>query len=130
MAFQGLVRYTQDIDIFFDRSPANARRIVEAIRQFGYESSEFTASGLTKAGMVHYFGRPPNRVDFLNTISGIDFNEAWRKKVSVEIDGLHFHVLSLESLIKNKGASPRPKDQIDADLLVKFHKSKKRSSKP
>jgi len=56
-------------------------------------------------------------VEFLTTISGVGFREAHEQSKIVEIDGLPIPVLSLGDLIRNKRATGREKDRLDADKL-------------
>ena len=71
--------------------------------------------------------RPPNRIDLLNQIDGVHFDDAWphRKKVELEAEPspIPINYLDLENLIKNKEASARPKDLDD----LKYLKSSKKS---
>ena len=82
---------------------------------------------LQASGQIIQFGRPPNRIDLLNQIDGVHFDEAWphRKKVELEAEPspIPINYLDLENLIKNKEASARPKDLDD----LKYLKSSKKS---
>ena len=52
-------------------------------------------------------------------IPGIKFEEAWKKKVEIDFDGLMISFISKKDLITAKRASGRPQDLIDADALAK-----------
>jgi hypothetical protein len=117
MGAHGQPRYTGDIDLFFRRTAENAEKIIIAVRKFGYSSPDLTAESLIEPGMVHYFGRPPLRVDLLNTLSGIDFEKAWTNRVFVDHEGLRLPILSKNDLIANKRASGRLKDLADLEVL-------------
>ena len=62
-------------------------------------------------------GRAPNRIDLLTGISGVTIDEAFRTKVSTELEGLPVFVLSKALLIQNKRAVGRPQDIADLDAL-------------
>jgi len=119
VVFHGYPRLTGDIDFFFARTEANSVRLYAAIAEFweGNVPGIHAASDLLEEGIVFQFGRPPNRIDLLNKIDGIDFDDAWRDHESVEMDvnGTVFQVrfLSRSALLKNKLASGRPKDLDD-----------------
>jgi hypothetical protein len=50
-------------------------------------------------------------------IPGMEFEQAWRKKVEIDFDGLLVSFISREDLITAKRAPGRPQDLIDADTL-------------
>ena len=62
-------------------------------------------------------GRVPNRIDLLTGISGVAIEEAFRTKVSTEMEGLPVFILSKELLIRNKRAMARPQDVADVETL-------------
>lgn len=79
------------------------------------------AAELTRPGLVLQFGRPPNRIDLLNRIDGVDVDTAWetRRTLSMVSDGdaTPLHYIGREALIANKQASGRPKDLEDLGYL-------------
>lgn len=50
-------------------------------------------------------------------IPGVEFEEAWQRRVEVAFDDLPVLFISRQDLITAKRASGRPQDLIDADLL-------------
>lgn len=67
--------------------------------------------------MVIRIGVPPRRIEFLTSISGLVFEEAWSERVATQIAGIDVFVPSRRHLIVNKRAAGRPKDLVDADWL-------------
>jgi hypothetical protein len=71
--------------------------------------------------MIIQFGYPPNRIDLLNTISGVTFDEAWKDKISEKLliqgQRVDIRYIGLAALIKNKAAVGRPKDLEDLKYL-------------
>jgi len=71
--------------------------------------------------MIIQFGYPPNRIDLLNTISGVTFNEAWKGRISENLrvrgQAIAICYIGLAALIKNKKAVGRPKDLEDLKYL-------------
>ncbi len=122
--YYGHARLTGDIDIFYDLTRENIECLYAALNEFwngdipGIESK----AELIKAGMILQFGAPPNRIDMLNTIEKVKFNEAWERKVSNTIfyknKGISIYYISLDDLIKNKEAIGRYKDQDDLKFLI------------
>jgi hypothetical protein len=121
--FYGHVRLTGDIDVFFDRSADNADRLLAALDDFwhGVIPGIRCAEELRKPGVVFQFGLPPNRIDLLNEIDGVAFEDAWPRRTEVEIaqgaERISFSYLGLEDLIANKRAAGRPKDLDDLRFL-------------
>ncbi len=60
----------------------------------------------------------PVRIDLLTSISGVGFEEAWAGRVEVPIEGVTVGVLGREELVRNKRATGRPKDLLDAESLA------------
>ena len=48
----------------------------------------------------------------------MSFDEAWRERELVEIDGLTLPILGRAQLIENKQALGRKQDQADIDRLI------------
>lgn len=119
LAAHGLPRATGDIDILVRRDDMNARRIMQAIAKFGAPVSGLSEQDFTSPDMVVQFGVEPCRIDLLTKISGVEFDDAWRNKVEVEVDGLEIYVLSKADLLKNKTATGRDKDKSDVTWLMK-----------
>jgi acylphosphatase len=119
LGIHGVVRNTGDLDIFFRPTKENAKSIIKSLKSFGFQSKELTVESLLKPDTVHYFGRPPLRVDLLNSISGVSFEEAWNSRIGLEMDDFTIPVIGKEALLKNKAASGRPKDLVDVELLNK-----------
>ena len=117
LAAHGLPRATGDIDILVRREDENAQRVLRAIVKFGAPTVHLSEQDFTSPGMVVQFGVEPCRIDLLTSISGVDFEDAWQNKVTVEVDGLELYVLSREDLLKNKAATGREKDKGDIAWL-------------
>ena len=69
-------------------------------------------------------GLPPRRIDLITSISGVDSAEAFETAVLLRVGDRLRPVLSLETLLKNKKATGRPKDQLDVALLTKALKDR------
>lgn len=120
MAVHGFPRATQDLDVWIDRERDNAGKTLQALAQFGgpIDALGVTLRDLTTPGMVIQVGLPPNRVDVLTAISGVDdFAGAWDARVEHIIRGRAIPFLDLERLRQNKRASGRRKDLADLERL-------------
>lgn len=117
VAFHGHPRFTGDIDFFVRPELENAQRLVSAIAEFGFSDVGISPIDFTQPNTVVQLGYPPNRIDLLTSISGVEFDEAWAGKVSGEMDGLPVFFLGWDALLKNKRASGRAKDVADITKL-------------
>jgi hypothetical protein len=69
-------------------------------------------------GSTFQIGQPPARVDLLQRIDGLTFDEAWQNRIEGLIDGeVRVNVISRDDLIRNKLASGREQDVLDAKKL-------------
>ncbi|MCJ7811999.1 hypothetical protein MUP95_01595, partial [bacterium] len=68
----------------------------------------------------------PNRIDLINQIEGVSFEEAWKgKKVeTLKIKGeqIPIYIIGLKQLIQNKKTMKRYKDLDDLKFLDKVKK--------
>jgi predicted nucleotidyltransferase len=118
VGYHGFVRATGYLDIFVRISPKNASALVSVFRAFGYSGSELNDQVFLEAGKIVRIGFPPVRIEVLNSISGIGFDEAYPKRIEEIIDGVRMPFIDLESLLKNKAASGRMKDLADIEGLT------------
>lgn len=72
---------------------------------------------LTKPDTVFQMGVPPARIAILSGITGVDFADAWDRRVTVRLAEGEVAVLSKADFIANKAAVGRPKDLADMALL-------------
>lgn len=119
MAAHGVPRATGDLDLFVRPSSENARRVVQALLDFGapIASHGVHAEDFSKPGTVYQVGLPPRRIDFLTEISGVTFDQAWADRIEVEIAGRAVAFLGETTLKRNKAAADRDKDRVDLRLL-------------
>jgi len=117
VAYHGYPRYTADIDLFIERSPQNAERLLEAIHQFGFGDVGLTNQDFLREDQVIQLGVAPNRIDIMTHISGVTFEEAWESREVGEIGGLRLPFISRGVLKRNKTASGRTQDLADLEHL-------------
>lgn len=117
LAFHGRPRYTGDLDVLVRPSLENAVKMVALLREFGFGVTDFTESDFIAPEQMIQLGRVPNRIDLLTGISGVEIEDAFRTRISTEMEGLPVFVLSKELLIRNKRAVGRPQDVADLEAL-------------
>ena len=118
-------RNTGDIDIFINSTHKNAEKMLNVIKDFGFESLGLEAEDFTKQDTIIQLGFPPNRIDIITGITGVLFSEAYGNKVEGEIGDEKVFFISEEDLIKNKKNTGRAKDIADVEILEKHLKLKK-----
>ncbi len=117
VALHGYPRYTKDIDIWIELGRDNAGRIIKALKKFGFKSLGLKESDFLVKDRIIQLGFPPNRIDILTTLPGVTFAGCYKKRLSVEIDGVMVDFIDLVSLRKNKKASGRLQDLADLENL-------------
>jgi hypothetical protein len=73
-------------------------------------------------------GQAPVMIEILPFIKGVEFDDAWQRRVEIVIDratGLTAFVLSREDLITAKLAAGRPQDLADVDAIRKAEQAQR-----
>ena len=117
IAFHGYVRGTGDIDLWIRISDGNADRVWKALETFGAPLFDLSTEDLKIPGMVFQMGLPPNRIDIINKVEGIEFDEAWPNRMLVEFHDLNIPIIAKPELLINKRTMNRPKDLADIAWL-------------
>lgn len=122
LAVHGIVRATGDLDILVRASRSNALRVIAALKAFGapLEAHGVSERDFEESDNVYQVGLPPRRIDLLTSISGVSFDEALERAVRVTIDELSIPFIGRAALLRNKRATGRDKDRVDADLLERI----------
>ena len=117
VAFHGHPRFTGDIDFLIAANPDNAARVLGCLAAFGFPDLGLAVDDLLQPGQIVQLGRPPNRIDLLTSISGVEFDDAWSERLPFELEGCLIWIPSIRHLIQNKRASGRLKDLADVEAL-------------
>ena len=118
VGFHGYPRATNDMDIFVARDKENAQLIIKSLIEFGFSSDEISEKIFTDEKSIVRMGVEPMKIEVVNFISGIEFEEAYKNKVTGVIDETEINIISLEDLKINKKASGRYKDLNDLENLL------------
>lgn len=116
VSFHGYPRFTHDIDIVVRPDAENARRIHSALLEFGFGGLGVSADDFTKDVTV-VLGRPPEEIDIMTFVKGVDLAKAWDRRVNGSLDGVEVSFICLEDLLANKRAVARPEDLADVARL-------------
>jgi hypothetical protein len=120
----GYPRYTKDIDILVEPSRKNAKKIIQAIREFGIDSPDLGEGDFCKKHRIVQLGYEPVRIDLITSVEGANFKTIWenRKKVLYGKEKVFF--VGLKELLKIKKKSSRYIDVADREKLMKRIKFK------
>jgi len=119
MGAHGYPRATGDIDIWVEPSAGNSEKAYRSMVAFGAPLHEIDETTFVRPGVVFQIGIAPRRIDIITAITGVGFDDAYQQRQIIEMEGLSIPILSLGDLIKNKRATGRDKDRLDADQLEK-----------
>lgn len=110
-------RTTKDIDLWIRTDAENAHAVFQALAEFGAPIHGLSPEDFTD-GTIFQMGQPPERIDILQQVSGVDFDSAWEHRVEGFVDEkTPALVISKEDLIRNKLASGREQDLLDVKKL-------------
>ncbi len=119
VGYHGYPRPTGDIDIWIAVHPQNAKKLVMALRAFGFDVPELSEALFLKEEQIIRMGVPPLRIDITTKISGVDFEECYAERMVDRLDGIEVSLINLKHLRANKKASGRLKDLNDLENLPK-----------
>ena len=111
----GYVRVTKDIDVWIAIGPENAERFERAMIDFVGQHPP--REKILSERFLLRMGTPPNMIEVMTTISGVEFEACYQRRKVVEVDGLDIPILHLKDLRANKAASGRLQDLADLDNL-------------
>lgn len=76
----GRPRATKDLDLWLAGGPENPAKAAEALDHFGAPRAIGEAIAAAGPTEIVWFGRPPMRVDLLQTIAGVEFEDCWPRR--------------------------------------------------
>ena len=117
VALHGYPRSTGDFDVFIEQSNENGLKILKVIDEFGFDISEFDNLNFEEEPIAFFMGQPPHKIDVISKISGISFEDAYPKRIEIEISDMIIPFIGLNELKINKKESGRLKDLNDLEHL-------------
>lgn len=115
--FTAAPRAAGDIEPWIRAEPSNARNVWNALSDFGTPLRDIHPGDSSQPGIVFQTGVPSRRIDILTVFDGPDFEEAWRDRLDIVVEGLALPILSRPHFLRNKKASGRPEDLAVIALL-------------
>lgn len=117
VAFHGFPRNTGDIDFWIKPYNENAERLMKALIDFGFGSVDLNKEDFLNKDQVIQLGFPPNRIDIMTSVSGVEFDDCWKEKEVIDFEGERLNFISLRHLKINKLQTGRDKDKMDLKNL-------------
>ena len=117
LGVHGRPRATGDLDVWIEATPDNAARVWPALRAFGAPLGEVSQAEFASPGIVYQIGLPPGRIDILTELSGLLFEDAWPSRLRSAFGPLEVDFIGRDAFIRNKLATGRDKDRVDARSL-------------
>ncbi len=117
----GVPRATFDLDILIEASEENTKRLLNALVDAGLGTATLTNVEDVLANEITIF-KDRVRIDVQTLTPGLKFQDAWKRKETMDFHGQKFYVLSLQDLISSKKASGRDVDLEDVRLLEQSEK--------
>jgi hypothetical protein len=117
VAFHGYPRFTGDLDLFVNPDEKNADKVLQALEEFGFAELGLVSEDFRTPDRLVSLGYPPERVDIVSAIDGVTWNEAWAARFPGSFGGVEVFFIGRSELVRNKRASGRSQDRVDADAL-------------
>jgi hypothetical protein len=117
VAYHGHPRFTKDLDIFYASSLENINRLRRTLLAFGFTPDDVPAELFAEQGSLVTFGIPPTRIDLLNEIDGVTFDQAKDGRIRRMYGDVEVCVIGRADLLNNKRSTPRTKDKADVEEL-------------
>jgi hypothetical protein len=86
VAAHGHPRYTKDLDVWIETSKESAANLVKALDEFGFGSFGLQGKDFINPEQIIQLGNPPNQIDVLTSVDGVNFESCFASKVEVVID--------------------------------------------
>ncbi len=113
----GYPRLTKDLDLWVRPTAANGALVLQALSDFGMPLRDFAPDRFADPKTMLMLGQEPFRVDILTDLPGVDFDGAWSRRSSVQLDGETIPLIARADLVINKKMVGRLQDLADAEAL-------------
>jgi hypothetical protein len=117
VGYHGYPRATGDLDIWISMNDKNALKMVNALKEFGFDIPELKIGMFLEKEKIIRMGVPPMRLEIITTIDGVGFEECFQNRVIADFESFKVNIISKSDLLINKRASGRPKDLVDYSKL-------------
>jgi predicted nucleotidyltransferase len=120
----GYARATLDIDLFVKPDIENIKRVMKALKEFGYDITDLSPEDFLSSKIL--IRQCTVEADIHPFVKGITFEEAWKNRISAKFGETRVNFPCLDDMIKMKKAAGRNIDLEDLKYLRKIKKRKAR----
>ena len=114
----GYQRSTGDVDIWVEKTGSNYKKLMKAFVDFRLPAFDMTLENFMGSQYeVFSFGRPPQAIDIITTLKGLDFDNTYPYSVEFIENNIPIKVIHKNHLRIAKTASGRFKDLDDLSAL-------------
>jgi predicted nucleotidyltransferase len=117
IAMHGHPRYTKDMDLWIWLNKRNAEKLLVVLDRFGFSGLNYRIEDFLNPENVIQLGVPPNRIDLITDLTGVEFETCYESRIKIKIDEIEIPLIDLENLKKNKRALGRHQDLADLENL-------------
>ena len=93
-------------------------------KDFGFASLKLTKGDFLKKDFITQLGHEPVRIDILNDLDGVPFEQAWMNKRVMDFEGSKINFIGYYELLQVKEKAGRPQDIADISKLKSRNKKK------
>jgi predicted nucleotidyltransferase len=123
----GHFRTTKDMDIFYEPSAENGRKVLDSINEFGFDYLKLSIEDILDKNGYIKLGREPARIDLFCDLPGVSFEEVYSNAIEYEDDDIKLKVIHVNHLIENKLQVGRLQDLQDVRALKKIIQKKNKN---
>jgi len=117
VGYHGYPRATGDLDIWIAINEQTAVKMVDVLKEFGFDPPELKKELFLIKQKVIRMGVPPMRLEILTSIDGVNFKDCFYNRIVADFGDFKVNFISKGDLLINKRASGRPQDLVDFDKL-------------
>jgi len=110
-------RFTKDLDLWVATDTENSEKVYAALSEFGAPIEELSPSDFADRDAFFTMGLPPNRIDIMFDLNGVDLGQVWERRVQGMFGDVPVHFIGRDDLIANKESVGRLQDLADAEKL-------------
>ena len=103
-------RGTNDLDIFINATPENADRMWQACVSYGIDEDSLDTE-MFLAPRMTVIGEAPFRIEIIKKLDAVDFQYAYARTKTVQMDELSLRIVGLDDLILLKHAAVKGRSQ-------------------
>jgi predicted nucleotidyltransferase len=112
-------RFTKDIDVWVEASEENAKRLYEALADFGAPLKGISVRDFVNEKIFYQIGIAPVRIDIITGLKGLRFKQAWKNRKNTKYGGIPINILGIKDLVRSKRKVARAQDILDLKKLTR-----------